>query len=208
MRGRPYTTHAQEPCLTEPPVRDKRGHAAVSALIVVLVFSAAFEGPCLCAQAQDAGEYPVKAAFLYNFAKFVEWPPEAMGASSAPLVLGVLGDDPFGSSIDQLVAGKTANGRQLSVRRLKWGQDLGQCHILFICSSERKRVPQILDSLKGTTVLTVGEMEQFSQQGGMIQFVLEQSKVRFEINVGAADRARLRVSSKLLALAKTVRGRA
>jgi hypothetical protein len=184
--------------------RHKRQRAAA---VLMLTICATIASPFLDAQAQDAGEYPVKAAFLYNFAKFVEWPPETSGGPSAPLVLGVLGDDPFGGTIDQLVAGKTANGRPLVVRRLKWGEDLRQCHILFISSSEHKRLPQILEALRGASVLTVGDMDQFGQQGGMIQFVLEQSKVRFEINIAAGEQARLKFSSKLLALAKTVRGK-
>lgn len=153
-------------------------------------------------QAQTSNEYQVKAAFLYNFAKFVDWPAEAFGGSSAPLVIGVVGDDPFGAALEQAINGKTISGRPLAVRRLKWGQDLRSCHILFIGSSERKRLPQILQSLSGASVLTVGDMRQFNQQGGIINFILEASKVRFEINSRGADQARLRISSKLLALAK------
>ena len=173
---------------------------------LMLTIIATMASPLLQAHGQDAGEYAVKAAFLYNFAKFVEWPPEAMGGGSSPLVLGVLGDDPFHGAIDQVVAGKTANGRPLVVRRLKWGQDLRQCHILFISSSERKRLAEVLGALRGASVLTVADMDQFGQQGGMIQFVIEQSKVRFDINVGAAQTVRLKFSSKLLALARNARG--
>lgn len=90
----------------------------------------------------------------------------------------------------------------LTIKRLKWGQNLRTCHILFICSSQRKHVPQIIESLKGASVLTVGEMEQFTQQGGIINFTMEENKVRFEINTEAAGAARLRISSKLLSLAK------
>jgi hypothetical protein len=181
--------------------KSRRAEASLMLTIIAVMAS-----PFLQAHGQGAGEYAVKAAFLYNFAKFVEWPPEAMGSGSSPLVLGVLGDDPFGAAIDQVVAGKTANGRQLVVRRLKWGQDLKQCHILFISSSERKRLAEILGALRGASILTVGDMDQFGQQGGMIQFVIEQNRVRFEINIGAAQQGRLKLSSKLLALARNVRG--
>lgn len=158
------------------------------------------------AQTQTANEYEVKAAFLYNFAKFVEWPPEAFGTGAgAALIVGIIGDDPFGSAIDRTISGKTVNGRQLTIRRLKWGQNLKDCHVLFVSSSEQKRLPQILENLKGASVLTVSEMDQFSQQGGVIGFVMEDSKVRFEINTSASEQARLKISSKLLALAKTVR---
>jgi hypothetical protein len=162
-------------------------------------------GALLQAQAQGSGEYAVKAAFLYNFARFVEWPGEALGSGGAPLLVGVVGDDPFGSSIDQTVAGKNVNGHPIAVRRLKWGQNLRQCHILFISSSEARRLPQILESLRGSSVLTVADMDRFDQQGGIVRFLIEEGKVRFEINVDAADQAGLRISSKLLALAKIVR---
>lgn len=152
--------------------------------------------------AQSSSEYQVKAAFLYNFAKFVEWPGDALGNSNAPLIIGVIGDDPFGGALDQAINGKTINGRALLVRRLKWGHDLRSCHILFISSSERKRLPQIIQSLRGASVLTVGDMGQFNQQGGIINFILEANKVRFEINSRGADQARLKISSKLLSLAK------
>jgi hypothetical protein len=155
--------------------------------------------------AQSANEYQVKAAFLYNFAKFVEWPSEAFSYSSAPLVVGVMGDDPFGSTLDQAIAGKVVNGHPLMIKRLKWGQDLRGCHILFISSSERKRLGQIFDSLRGANVLTIGESDRFGQEGGIITFVMEEEKVRFEINTSVADQSRLRVSSKLLALAKGAR---
>lgn len=160
------------------------------------------------AQAQAANEYEVKAAFLYNFAKFVEWPPEAFsndGAGGAVLVVAIIGDDPFGSAIDQTINKKTVNGRQLTIRRLKWGQNLKDCHVLFVSSSERKRLPQILEALKGASVLTVSEIDMFTQQGGIIGFVMDDGKVRFEINSPAAGRARLKISSKLLELARPMK---
>lgn len=153
-------------------------------------------------KAQASSEYQVKAAFLYNFAKFVDWPAEAFAGSNGMLVIGVIGDDPFGGSLDQAINGKTINGRPLVVRRLRWGQDLRSCHIIFISSSERQRLKQIIESLRGVSVLTVGDMGQFNQQGGIINFILEANKVRFEINSRGADQARLKVSSKLLSLAK------
>jgi hypothetical protein len=162
-------------------------------------------GMLLNAPAQGSGEYAVKAAFLYNFARFVEWPGQALGNGGSPLLVGVMGDDPFGSSIDQVVAGKNVNGHPIAVNRLRWGQDLRQCHILFISSSEARRLPQILASLRGASVLTVADMERFDQQGGVVRFFIEDGKVRFEINVDAADQAGLKISSKLLALAKIVR---
>jgi hypothetical protein len=152
---------------------------------------------------KGTSEYELKAAFLYNFAKFVEWPAGAFSEASAPIVVGVVGDDPFKGSLDS-VEGKSANGHQVSIRRLSASQDLRSCHVLFVSSSERKRLDQIVASLGDASVLTVGEMEGFATNGGMIRLTMEDSKVRFEINAGTARRARLKVSSKLLSLAKRV----
>jgi hypothetical protein len=175
---------------------------AACALLLVILLATSLAP---ITQAQTANEYQLKAAFLYNFAKFVEWPPDAFSGGT-PLVVGLIGDDPFGGAIDQAISGKTVNGHQLTIQRLKWGQNLRACHILFIGSSERKRLAQIIESLRGAGVLTVGEMDKFVEQGGLINFVMEDSKVRFEVNADAAEQARLKISSRLLALAKTVRG--
>jgi hypothetical protein len=155
------------------------------------------------AAAKEASEYELKAAILYNFAKFVEWPAEAFSDDSAPVVVGVVGDDPFQGSLDSVV-GKTANGRQVEIRRLNASQDLRSCHVLFVSSSEKTRLGQIVASVDGASVLTVGEMEGFESNGGMIRLTMEGSKVRFEINAGTARRAGLKISSKLLSLAKSV----
>jgi hypothetical protein len=160
----------------------------------------------LRAQAQSADEYQVKAAFLYYFAKFVEWSPEAFSNGSAAFVVGVLGDDPFGSALNEGLNGKSINGRHLTIKRLKWGQNLRDCHLLFISVSEKKRLAQILESLKGTGVVTISDLQNFCPQGGMIGFILEENKVRFVINTDVAEQAQLRISSKLLKLAKEVLG--
>ncbi|HEY5838564.1 MAG TPA: YfiR family protein [Pyrinomonadaceae bacterium] len=171
-------------------------------IVLGCLLSLCFLGSLTSTVQAQSSEYQVKAAFLYNFAKFVDWPGDALGNSNAPLIIGVMGDDPFGGALDQAISGKTINGRSLQVRRLRWGHDLRSCHILFISSSERKRLPQIIQSLRGASVLTVGDMGQFNQQGGIINFILEANKVRFEINSRGADQARLKISSKLLSLAK------
>jgi hypothetical protein len=174
-------------------------HRLMSGLFPLVLLSLAFAGGV---QAQTPSEYQVKAAFLYNFAKFVDWPADAFGGNGGQLIIGVVGDDPFGGALDQAIRGKSIGGHSLAVRRLKWGQDLRSCHILFVSSSERKRLPQIIQSLRGASVLTVGDVGEFNQQGGIINFILEANKVRFAINSRGADQARLRISSKLLALAK------
>jgi hypothetical protein len=154
------------------------------------------------APAQTAEEYAVKAAFLYNFAKFVDWPPAAFPDPSN-LKICVLGDDPFGGSLET-VAGEQVAGRKLNVVRTDSTSKLAGCQILFISRSERERIPQILAAVKGSPVLTVGDTQKFADDGVIINFILEGSKVRFEINTDSAERARLRISSKLLQLARRI----
>jgi hypothetical protein len=151
-----------------------------------------------------AQEYEIKAVFLYNFAQFVQWPPDAFADKSAPLVIGILGNDPFGSYMDEAVRGETVNGRPFVVRRFGREEEVDGCHILFISRSESGRLDQILDKLKGKSVLTVGDMDDFSHYGGMIRFVTENNKVRLRINVEAAKSAGLKISSKLLRPAEIV----
>jgi YfiR/HmsC-like len=159
------------------------------------------------ARAQDAlSEYQVKAAYLFNFLKFVEWPDDSFADSLAPIVIGVVGEDPFGSALPQVTIGKTVQGRDLVIRKYHTGEGVRGAHILFISPSEKKRLPMILSSLRGSSVLTVADTEGFLDAGGMIQFLNENDRVRFAINVEATSRANLKMSSKLLSLAKVVGG--
>ena len=153
---------------------------------------------------QSPTEYQVKAAYLFNFLKFVEWPDDPHAVSHGKWVIGVLGENPFGDELAQAVSGKIVQGRELQVRKFQATEDLHVCQILFISASENKRLPSILTGLNGSSVLTVADMENFTRLGGMIQFVMEDDRVRFDINVGATSRARLKVSSKLLSLARAV----
>jgi hypothetical protein len=148
-------------------------------------------------------EYEVKAAFLYNFARFVEWPRDAPGGDGAFLVT-VLGRDPFGSVLDDTLRGKTIDGKRVVVRRALGFEDVGRSHILFISDSEKDRLPEILKRIDAAPVLTVGEMSQFAERGGVIRFKLDQERIRLEINVAAAERSKLRISSQLLKLARIV----
>jgi hypothetical protein len=173
---------------------------ALAAAFFVAMFAASAP-----AQSRPLPEYEVKAAFLYNFAKFVEWPAEALPASPAPFKLCVLGKDPFGTGLQQAVQRKTVGDRELKVMRLNEVRQTEGCHILFISSSERRQMRQILETLQWASILTVGETEDFGRLGGIINFTLEQDKIRFQINLDAAARARLKISSKLLALAKIIR---
>jgi len=156
------------------------------------------------AQSPDAGEYQVKAAFLFNFAKFVEWPPGSFSDASAPLRICVLGQDPFGQELRDITAKKTANGRKIQVEQVLALQLARTCHILFIASSEKAHLKQILENLRGADLLTVGDTKGFVQRGGVINFVLEDNRVLFEVNHQAAQQAGLKISSKLLNVAKLV----
>jgi len=157
-------------------------------------------------QAQTPTEYQVKAAFLYNFAKFIEWPTSGFPDASAPLRICVLGQDPFGQELHAITNEKTVNGRKFQVDQVVDLQLARTCHILFIASSEKARVKRILGSLRGTDVLTVGDTQGFAEQGGMINLVLENNRVLFEVNRKAAEQAGLKISSKLLSVAKLVIG--
>jgi hypothetical protein len=156
-------------------------------------------------QEDSASEYELKAAMLYNLTHFVEWPPSAYSDPQAPTVLCVLGRDPFGEFLKALEQKQDANGRPVSIRRLKKENEIRDCHVLYISTAERKSMAQILSRLKGSSVLTVGEMSQFAAQGGIIQFTLEDKQLRFQINLDAASRMTLKISSRLLVLARIVK---
>ena len=158
------------------------------------------------ARAGPSREYLVKAAFLYNFAKFTVWPAKVFADPSTPLRLCLLGKDPFQGALDSL-AGKTVRKRKLEIHRLAKTTALGKCHLLFVSASENKRLDTILKILRGMPVLAIGDMPDFAHSGGIINLKTVRNKVRFEINVNAARRAHLKFSSKLLRLAEIVRGR-
>lgn len=173
-------------------------------------FQHLFVAAALCSaagasEAQSPTEYQVKAAFLYNFAKFVEWPARSFPMAGAPFTLCVVGEDPFGSDLEEITQGKTVNERKLVTRRVKKTQEREPCHILFISPSEEERLGEILRAVGNSSVLTVSDIEKFSQSGGIIRFTQDGNKIRFEINLDAAERAGLRISSRLLKLARIVR---
>jgi hypothetical protein len=147
--------------------------------------------------------YQLKAAFLVNFAQYVEWPTEAFPTEETPFVFGVLGDNPFRPALKDLVTGEVVNGRKAVVEEYKSVREIRRCHILFISDSERTRLPAIMRALKGRSILTVSDLEGFEREGGMIRFVT-QTRVRFRINSAAASEANLTISSKLLRLADSV----
>lgn len=173
-------------------------------IFVLVILTVAVEGHAQDDRFRGVTEYQIKAAFLYKFAKFVEWPNDVAPDSTQPFILGVLGKDPFGRVLDRTVADETVKGRRIVVRRFKTPEDLSFCHILFISSSEKKRLSEIIARLKHSSILTVGEMNGFIQAGGMIALFTRDNKVRFAINVEAAEQANLRLSSRLLRLARIV----
>lgn len=163
--------------------------------------------PSMAAQTARASEYQVKAAFLFNFAQFVDWPAEAFPSSDTPLVIGVLGEDPFGSFLDQIVANERLRGRLFQVRRYATVDEITTCHILFINRSAGDRPEVILAGLKQRPIVTVSDADGFTQRGGMIRFVTDRNRIRLEINLGAVDAAHLTISSKLLRVAEITRPR-
>lgn len=150
-------------------------------------------------------EYQVKAAFLYQFFKFVEWPANAFDATHNTVYIGVLDGGPMARAL-QSIEGKEAKGRRVVVKRFKGLENLEFCHILFIGSGMEDRLAEILDQLKGTSTLTVSDIDGFARRGGMINLITVEDKIQFEINVNAAERAKLQISSHLLRLARIVPG--
>jgi len=161
-------------------------------------------GFVLQAQTVTSAEYQVKAVFLFNFTQFVEWPVNAFSDPQAPLVIGVLGEYPFGLYLDETVKGETVNGHPLVIRRFERAEDANPCHVLFINSKKGDRLKQVLANLKGRSVLTVGDAADFARQGGMVLFSTENNKIRIRINLDATKATNLIISSKLLRLAEIV----
>jgi len=181
-------------------VRYALRQAATAALAAALVVCA----PPSSAQNGSPTEYQLKAAFLFNFAKFIDWPPESFESPQAPFSICVIGKDPFGRAIDDELQGKSIGKRTVAVQRLKDAASARHCQIAFVGLMEERSLAGIIEVLRGTNVLLVGESGDFATSGGTIQFTLEENHVRFLINTDAADRAGLKFSSKLLALAKIV----
>jgi hypothetical protein len=154
--------------------------------------------------AQQVTEYDVKAVFLFNFAQFTEWPPEAFASAESPIVIGVLGEDPFGSVLDQLVSEAPVKGRRLMVRRYERVEDLDVCHLLFVNVRNAARLRAVISALNRRATLTVGDVEPFLEQGGMIQFVTQDKRIKLRINLDVATAAGLTLSSKVLRPAEIV----
>jgi hypothetical protein len=155
-------------------------------------------------QAQSASEYQVKAAFLFNFARFVEWPADAFLSADSPLQICILGQDPFGRDFEQMIEDKTVSGHRIEIAHPEGVPQARACQILFISSSDKRQIRDTLQGLTGSSVLTVGDAPGFAKMGGIINFVLDDHRVRFEINQRAAESAHLKLSARLLTVAKLV----
>ena len=180
-----------------------RWSRVLSAALLVLFFSG-FLAPDDRAQQAKPSEYRVKAVYLYNFGKFVQWPRDTQASADHSFPICVVGRDPFGSTLSDIVAGESINNLRLVTREIERVENAADCRILFISSSEENRVINILDGLQAKPVLTVSDMPDFVNRGGMIQFVLDGDKVRFEVNLTAAQKAHLTLSSQLLKVATSV----
>jgi hypothetical protein len=192
--------------MTDPRSRAWAGRTIAAGFILcALVFL-----PELCAQAPKPTEYEVEAAYLSNFGRFVEWPArtgasERASSEKDPFYVCVLGQDPFGPLLDAALKGEAIGGEALAARRVTTAADASSCRIVFIGATKESEVKGILAGLRNSSVLTVGDSFDFTRQGGMIQFVLEGNRVRFEINLAAAQRAGLTLSSQLLKVAVAIR---
>ena len=198
-----------------PAAPNRSRRAAICAAIRLgarLVLAALFlwpppAGRTQPAEAPEYPEYDIKADLLRKLACFTDWPSNAFASTNAPLVVGVVGRDPFGPALDETFSGKTVNGRSIVVKRLNAGQDLKQCHLLFVPASEKRRERDLLDKLKGAPVLTVGESDDFLDHGGAVQLLIRDKSVRFSVNLHPAKATGPRISAKVIQLAVSVRGR-
>jgi hypothetical protein len=166
-------------------------------------------GVCLVSRADGSlSESQVKALFLLNFTKYVDWPPQAFAGSNTPITIGIYGESKLGEALQHVVAGKSVGGRAIVIRQIQSADDSSQCQILFISDSATARISGILDKTSAWPILTVGENAAFAEHGGIINFVLRNGNVRLEIDLAAARKAGLTISSRLLAVADVVKGKA
>lgn len=176
-------------------------------LMNLLILAWALTGAQMLRGAEPQPEYQVKAVWLLNFARFVEWPADRFSSTDAPFVVGIVGEDPFGPHLESTFAGKTIKGRSFVIKRLDAEDDLKSCHLAFFSNSERRRHRELCDRLRQAAVLTVGDAADFADNGGMIGFVRKDHTIRFHINLDAAQPAGLNFSAQLLKVALSVRGK-
>jgi hypothetical protein len=174
--------------------------------LLILLYTWTFITLNASAESDDliSGEFKIKAAYLYNFLKFTDWTDEVFPDTSGIIRITILGEDPFGDAFDRL-EGRTIKGKVLQITRISSIQDFDICHLLYICNSEMERLKEVIDLLKDSGVLTVGESEEFTQHGGIIGFFVEEDAVHFIINLTTAERSGIKFSSQLLQIARVVR---
>jgi hypothetical protein len=158
----------------------------------------------LHAQTKPSAEYQVKAVFLFNFTQFVEWPAEAFAREDSPLVIGLLGEDPFGTFLEETVRGEKINKHPLVVQRFSKVEEAKTCHLLFVNITKPEQLKQVIENLKALHILTVSDVNNFTRLGGMVRIFTENNKTRIRINLDATQEADLTISSKLLKLAEIV----
>jgi hypothetical protein len=188
-------------------VSKKHCASCLGALLLAAMLSANRTTTAL-GQGSQPSEYQLKAAFLFNFAKFIDWPDESFAGPQAQFTVCVLGQDPFGHALEDSLAGKSVGNHVVEVDRFPYTANLSsprRCQIAFVSSSERQHYREVISYFHGASVLLVGDADGFAASGGSVEFMIEDSRIRFAINPEAADRANLKISSKLLALAKIVR---
>ena len=193
------TTTRQLP--TQVPAKK---HALIQRLLLLVLVALLAWPTGLRAGSALQREYEIKAAYLYNFINYIDWPADALPPAGGTITIGIVGENPFGEALGPL-NGKQIKGRKLVVKQITDAKDMAQCQIVFISASEKQRVAELLEKIKGARILTVSEIEGFAARGGIINFISEQNKVRFEINPDAARGLGLTISSDLLKLAKIVK---
>lgn len=174
----------------------KRIHIHILLLLTGIFFSAF--------QVSGDREYQVKAAFLFNFTQFVEWPTGALDGTNSPFVIGLLGENPFGNYLQDIIAGESVNGHPLTIHQYKNVDEIKVCHIVFINSAEIRHVKEITTALRGRNILTVSDAANFIESGGMIRLAMSNNKIRVQVNPVRAKEVDLRISSKLLGVADIV----
>ena len=191
----------------EQAIRRNRGRLILVVAVYIFGYLAMFFAGAGVSGGQSPAppsEYQVKAAFLFHFAQMVEWPADRLGPDTRPMIFCTTGEDGIASALEAIVPGKQIATHPIELRRVSSKADFHDCHVVFIGGRDPQRAIPIVNRLRDSPVLLVGESEGFAQQGGVIELLLQNNKVRFDINVSAVQRARLKVSSRLLLLARTV----
>ncbi len=173
-------------------------------LSVLVFLFVLFNRSILFSQSQKEIEYRFKAVYLFNFLQFTEWPDSAFENSTSPIIIGIIGEDPFGPVLEEAIQSEKINDRSIVVRRFRWIDEVTHCHALFVSPSEKENLNFIFRRVADLPILTMSDLNHFGDSGGAITFYLENNRIRFEVNMNALRRSGLKLSSKLLRLARIV----